>query len=93
LMNHVRENDTYRTSKYSGWYPCISVDGFLFIWTSMISCLQVQKEDVKVRALINVMQVQNKKKKCLRMKLIVKKSQVNVCSVKQFPHHARFVVS
>jgi hypothetical protein len=29
----------------------------------MISCLQVQKEDAKVRALINVMQVQKKKQK------------------------------
>jgi hypothetical protein len=41
----------------------------------MISCLQVQKEDTKVRAIINVMEVQKKNKKCLRMKLIVKKSQ------------------
>jgi hypothetical protein len=42
-MNHVGEMHSYRTSEYNGWYPCISVDGLFFIWTSMIN-MQVQKE-------------------------------------------------
>jgi len=48
LMNHVGEIDFYRTSEYGGWHPCILVDGFIFIWKSMISCLEVQKEEEKI---------------------------------------------
>jgi hypothetical protein len=39
LMNHVGEKYFYRTSEYNSWYLCILVDGFIFIWTLMLSCL------------------------------------------------------
>jgi len=68
-MNHVCEKDTYRTGEYSRWYPCISVDGSLFIWTSMTKLFVGAKGRCKVRALTNVIQVQEEAKKCLRMKL------------------------
>jgi len=37
LMNHVGEKHFYKNDEYNSWYPCISVDGLLLIWTLMIS--------------------------------------------------------
>jgi hypothetical protein len=54
----------------------------------MINCLQVQKEEEKSSSNNQFYAgTKEEEEESLRMKLIVKKSQVSVCIVNQFPHH------